>query len=139
MPEEFFSQVLGDALAQPAHEIVLDIGGDSLDEDQDRQPENDKPYDARIIWFIILGLPVLVLIKTVAAYIQNYLMSWLGQRITQDLREELFRHIHVLGLDFLAENKSGDILARVTNDLNTVQSTLNFTPLYLVRDSLTVV
>ncbi|MBI3548953.1 MAG: ABC transporter ATP-binding protein [Elusimicrobia bacterium] len=94
---------------------------------------------APLVWVFIVGFLTLVIARSIAAYIQNYLMSWLGQRITQDLREELFRYIHVLGLDFLAENKSGDILARVTNDLNTLQSTLNFTPLYLIRDSLSVI
>src|SRR3989338_8461142 len=69
---------------------------------------------------------------------QNYLMSWIGQRAIQELREDLFRHLHDLSLDFYAEHESGEILSRVTNDLNTLQTTLNSVPLYLIRDSLTV-
>lgn len=91
-----------------------------------------------MLWLAILGVPLLVAMKTVAAYAQNYLMSWMGQRITQEIREDLFRHLHALDLEYLSEHKSGDILARVTNDLNTLQSALNFMPLYLIRDSLTV-
>ncbi|MBI4387405.1 MAG: ABC transporter ATP-binding protein [Elusimicrobia bacterium] len=93
----------------------------------------------QVLWLAVVGIPLLVAMKTVASYIQNYLMSWIGQRVTQEVREELFRHLHALDAQFFSQHKSGEILARVTNDLNTVQSTLNFIPLYLIRDSLTVV
>ena len=95
--------------------------------------------DFTMLWLITVGVPSMVGVKTVAAYIQNYLMSWIGQRVTQQLREDLFRHIHELSLSFFAEQKSGEILARVTNDLSNVQSALQFLPLYLIRDTLTVV
>ena len=94
--------------------------------------------DFTMLWLVIVGVPLLVLTKTVFSYIQNYLMSWIGQRITQDLREDLFRHLHELSLDFFAEREAGEVLSRVTNDLNTLQMTLNSVPLYLIRDSLTV-
>ncbi|MFH1724652.1 MAG: ABC transporter ATP-binding protein [Elusimicrobiota bacterium] len=92
-----------------------------------------------MLWLAILGVPLLMAVKNSAAYVQNYLMSWLGQRVTQELREDLFRHLHKLSLEYYSEHKSGEILARVTNDLTLVQSALQFVPLYLIRDSLTVV
>ncbi|MFA6029946.1 MAG: ABC transporter ATP-binding protein [Elusimicrobiota bacterium] len=95
--------------------------------------------DARMLKAIVIAVPVLMGIKTVAAYAQNYLMSWIGQRGTQTLREELFRHLHTLSLDFYAEKKSAEVLARVTNDLGNLQSALQFLPLYLIRDTLTVI
>ncbi|MBI3300056.1 MAG: ABC transporter ATP-binding protein [Elusimicrobia bacterium] len=88
---------------------------------------------------ITAAVPALMLVKSVAAYAQNYLMSWIGQRVTQELREDLFRHLHRLSLDYYTANRSAEILARVTNDLAMVQSTLQFLPLYLIRDLLTVV
>ncbi|MBI4348992.1 MAG: ABC transporter ATP-binding protein [Elusimicrobia bacterium] len=94
--------------------------------------------DFTMLWLVIVGIPVLVGLKTVFSYMQNYLMSWIGQRAIQELREDLFRHLHGLSLDYFAERDSGEILSRVTNDLNTLQSTLNSVPLYLIRDSLTV-
>src|SRR5271170_4675783 len=48
--------------------------------------------DFTLLWLAIIGVPLIVAMKTVASYIQNYLMSWIGQRVTQQLREELFRH-----------------------------------------------
>ncbi|MBI4248719.1 MAG: ABC transporter ATP-binding protein [Elusimicrobia bacterium] len=95
--------------------------------------------DFRILWLAVALVPLLVFLKTVAAYIQNYLMSWIGQSVTQELREELFRRLHQLSLDFFVQRKSGEVLSRVTNDLTLLQSCLHFIPLYLVRDSATVV
>ncbi|TBR20117.1 ABC transporter ATP-binding protein [bacterium] len=90
------------------------------------------------IVLISLAVPVFMLLKSIAGYAQNYLMSWIGQRITQELREDLFAHLHRLSLDYYSEHRAGEILARATNDLSMVQSTLQFAPLYTVRDLLTV-
>ncbi|MBI2362609.1 MAG: ABC transporter ATP-binding protein [Elusimicrobia bacterium] len=87
---------------------------------------------------IALAVPTFMFLKSVAGYAQNYLMSWIGQRVTQELREDLFSHLHKLSLDYYSERRGGEILSRVTNDLSMVQSTLQFAPLYLVRDLLTV-
>jgi subfamily B ATP-binding cassette protein MsbA len=95
--------------------------------------------DFSVLPLIIAGVPALYGVKSAAAYVQNYLMSWIGQRVTQELRDELFRHLHTLSLDFYSATKSGEVLAKVTNDLSNVQSALQFLPLYLIRDTLTVV
>ncbi|TPW19852.1 MAG: ATP-binding cassette, subfamily B, bacterial MsbA [Elusimicrobia bacterium] len=87
---------------------------------------------------IAMAVPAFMFLKSVAGYAQNYLMSWIGQRISQELREDLFTHLHRLSLDYYTERRAGEILARATNDLSMVQSTLQFAPLYLVRDLLTV-
>ncbi|MEK7244400.1 MAG: hypothetical protein AAB223_00070, partial [Pseudomonadota bacterium] len=42
---------------------------------------------------IALAVPAFMFLKSVAGYVQNYLMSWIGQRISQELREDLFTHL----------------------------------------------
>ncbi|MFA6092425.1 MAG: ABC transporter transmembrane domain-containing protein [Elusimicrobiota bacterium] len=93
----------------------------------------------RWLMIIVFAVPAVMAARNIAAYIQNYLMSWIGQSAAQMLRERLFRHLHILSLDFYAEQKSAEILSRVTNDLGNVQSALQFLPLYLIRDTLTIV
>lgn len=94
--------------------------------------------DTRMLWLAVAALPLLVVLKTVASYAQNYLMSWLGQRVAQDLRGDLFRQLHALPMDYYALHDSGEILSRVTSDLLVVQTALTSLPLYLVRDTMTV-
>ena len=84
-------------------------------------------------------IPAVFFLKLVFQYTQSYLMSWLGQKITQEIREDLFRHVHALSMDFFWKSKGGEVLSKLTNDMNALQSALQFVPLYAIRDSLTVI
>lgn len=95
--------------------------------------------DLRMLALAVAGVPLLVALKAAASYIQNYLMSWIGQRVSQQIREDLFRHLHLLPLEFYSGLRGSDVLSRVTGDLTLVQSALTALPVYLIRDSLTVV
>jgi subfamily B ATP-binding cassette protein MsbA len=88
---------------------------------------------------VALMIPVIFFLKLVFQYTQSYLMSWLGQRVTQEIREDLFTHLHALSMDFFWKSKAGEVLAKLTNDMNALQSALQFVPLYAIRDSLTIV
>ena len=94
--------------------------------------------DLNMLWLAVFGLPFLVVLKSIASYVQNYLMSWIGQRVTQQIREDLFRHLHELPLEFYSGRKGADVLSRVTGDLTLVQAALTTLPVYAIRDSLTV-
>ena len=93
--------------------------------------------DLNMLWLAVFGLPFLVVLKSIASYVQNYLMSWIGQRVTQEIREDLFRHLHALPLEFYSGTKGADVLSRVTGDLTLVQSALTTLPVYAIRDTLT--
>ena len=97
-----------------------------------------KTDPGKLLWVVLL-IPTIFLAKLIVTYTQSYLMSWLSQRITQELREDLFRHLHELSMDFYWRSKSGEVLSRLTNDMTRLQDMLQFVPLYVVRDSATVV
>jgi subfamily B ATP-binding cassette protein MsbA len=92
-----------------------------------------------LLRLIVLGLPALFVLRMIVEYVNGYLMSWIGQRVVQKIREDLFDHIHRLSLEFYWRKRSSDVMSRVINDLNNVQSTVQFIPLYGIRDVLTVV
>lgn len=58
-------------------------------------------------------------------YIQGYIMATLSQRITQDMRRDISRKINRLPLAFFDSATTGDVLSRVTNDVDTVGQTMN--------------
>ncbi|MCX5783395.1 MAG: ABC transporter ATP-binding protein [Elusimicrobia bacterium] len=95
--------------------------------------------DERRLILVIIALPVLFFIKMLAQYTQSYLMSWIGQKTVQNIREDLFVHLHNLSIEFYWRKRSGEVMARVTNDLTNVQSALQFIPLYFIRDTITLV
>ncbi len=88
---------------------------------------------------VALMIPAVFFLKLIFQYTQSYLMSWFGQKITQEIREDLFTHLHALSMDFYWKSKGGEVLAKLTNDMNNLQSALQFVPLYAIRDSLTVI
>jgi len=95
--------------------------------------------DMHLLQMIVIGLPALFLLRMLVEYTNGYLMSWVGQKAVQDIRGDLFDHIHRLSLEFYWRKRSSDVMSRVINDLNNVQSTVQSIPLYGIRDVLTVV
>jgi subfamily B ATP-binding cassette protein MsbA len=91
-----------------------------------------------MLGLVLMGLPVLFVLRMGAEYSNNYLMSWIGQKAVQQIREDLFTHIHRLSIEFYWRKRSSDVMSRVINDLNNVQSAVQMVPLYLIRDTLTV-
>jgi ATP-binding cassette, subfamily B, bacterial MsbA len=95
--------------------------------------------DPAMLRMVVVAIPCVFLLKMIFMYCQSYLMAWLGQKVTQQLREDVFRHLHELSMDFYWKSKSGDVLSRLTNDMTRVGDGLQFVPLYIVRDTATVI
>lgn len=93
----------------------------------------------RQLILLITLIPSVFLLKAIFQYTQAYLMSYIGQKTVWKIRRNLFSHLHSLSLEFFWRKRSGDILARVTNDLTHLESAIHFLPLYIIRDTLTVI
>ncbi len=92
------------------------------------QPPADATTD---IYLAGLGRLVLLLVAIYAAGaimggLQFYFMSWTGQHIVKALRTEVFRHIHRLSLNYYAEHEAGQVMSRVTNDMDTISQAFGF-------------
>ena len=92
-----------------------------------------------ILKLVLIGLPILFVFRMAAEYTNGYLMSWIGQKVVQQIRDDLFTHIHRLSIEFYWRKRSSDVMSRVINDLSNVQATVQFLPLYGIRDVLTVI
>ncbi len=67
---------------------------------------------------------ILYLLASIFYYLQTYLMSSVAEKLTLTLREQISDKMHKLPLKFYDDNKPGEILSRVTNDLDKVSETL---------------
>ncbi len=72
----------------------------------------------QVILFI-LGITVLIAIGT---YSRFYLVSWLGERVSADIRLAVFNHVITLHPSYFETNGSGDIMSRITTDTTLLQS-----------------
>lgn len=88
---------------------------------------------------IILILTILYIISTVFSYAQSYIMSGVAQRISYRLRQEISQKINRLPMDYFDKNSKGDIISRVTNDVDTLSQTMNQSLMQVVTSVITVV
>jgi ATP-binding cassette, subfamily B, bacterial len=69
---------------------------------------------------------------------QSYLSNVVGQRVMNDLRLALYRHLQAMPLRFFTETRTGEIQSRVGNDVNGVQSVVTDTASSLLANLATV-
>lgn len=80
--------------------------------------END-PQKALLL---VVGLIItLFLLKNISGYFANYFMVFLRNGVVRDLRNKIYKKILDLPLSYFSEQKKGDIMARVSNDVSTLQ------------------
>jgi len=70
----------------------------------------------------ILGLVFLVGLLAVGTFSRFYLMSWLGERVSADIRKAVFNRIVTLHPSYFEENRSGELMSRLTTDTALLQS-----------------
>jgi len=71
---------------------------------------------------LAVGLVLLYTAKSAFYYGQQYLMSWVGQRVVVDLRLRLYDHMQRMSLRYLYGRRVGEMLSRITNDVTILQS-----------------
>ena len=70
-------------------------------------------------------LVVLYLLSTILNTIQGWIMATVTQRISQKMRTDISQKINRLPMWFYHKNTTGDILSRITNDVDSLGQNLN--------------
>jgi ATP-binding cassette subfamily B protein len=84
-------------------------------------------------------LVALALVKGLFQFWMRVILIGVSRDIEFDLRNDLFRHLTELSLDFYGRSRTGDVMARATNDLNAVRMMLGPGIMYWTETSLTFV
>lgn len=81
--------------------------------------------DTSYILKISIILFVLYMCSFVFSFLQNYIMAIVTQRYSKKLRKDISEKFNRLPLSYYDKNKSGDILSKISNDVDTISSSLN--------------
>lgn len=81
--------------------------------------------DFRYIRNRLLLLVVLYLVSAAFSYLQSYIMSGISMKVTYELRKNISEKMNRLPLNYYDTRTHGEILSRITNDVDTVSQTLN--------------
>lgn len=101
--------------------------------------ETNGQYDFNYIGVIALILLIMYLISACFSLIMGLVMSGVAQKTVRDLRREVDQKIARLPLKYFDNHSHGDILSRVTNDLDTVATTLQQSLTQIITSLITII
>ncbi|MDM5226871.1 ABC transporter ATP-binding protein [Cytobacillus sp. NJ13] len=96
--------------------------------------KNSDGFIALLIW-----LGVIYVMNSLALWFQNYWMIGIAQETVFTMRTKLFGHLHKLPIPFFDKRQQGELMSRVTNDIENVSSTLNSSVIQVFSSLLTLI
>lgn len=106
------------------------------------KPLMDEMFIARkeeMLYLIPLGLIGIYIFKSIGRYMQTIFMNYIGQHVITRFREMLLDKMINLDMAFLYRNRSGELISRVTNDIERIRYFVSNMLPELFRESLTVI
>ena len=106
------------------------------------KPAIDKIFAAhqsKYILPIVAGIVGSGLLKFFFSYMQNYLLSWIGQSIVRDIRNEMYGRMMTLSLDYFIKSSTGKLISGLTYDVSLLQRGVVMIPRNILRDGLYVI
>lgn len=101
--------------------------------------QNTGGIDFTYINKILLLLLGLYLLSMLFNYVQSWITSGISQKVAYSLRKDISEKIDRLPLSFFDKHASGDILSRITNDVDTIAQSLNQSMAQIITSTVTVV
>ena len=78
-------------------------------------------------------------LKNIFGYLQAYYLSYVEQGSMKDLRDHAYKHLHELPMSYFKQERVGNLISRLTNDVNVVQNSISAAFLNLIREPLTII
>jgi len=87
----------------------------------------------------VLGFFLIAIFQAVGTFARFYWVSWLGERVTADIRKAVYSHIIDLHPGYFEDNLSGEIQSRITTDTTLIQSVIGSSASIALRNLLMMV
>ena len=92
---------------------------------------------ASLGWLVLL-IGGLYVVSSVISGLSFYAMSWAGLHVLRDMQHDIFQQVHRLSLRYFSKNEAGDIMSRLTNDIDTIQQIIGFGLVSVFQGGLTI-
>ncbi len=87
----------------------------------------------------IIGFLVVAVLQALGTFARFYWVSWLGERVTADIRSAVYRHLINLHPSYFEDNLSGEIQSRITTDTTLIQSVIGSSASIALRNLLMMI
>ncbi len=120
-------ETIGDYLSsmEDGQSIIENIPPQYQDELLTTSLQSRPGIDQEAVGHIIMVLIVLILLGAILGYLQNFLMSGVAQKVSYQLRDQINKKMNRLPLSFYDKTTHGETLSLISNDVDTVSTTLN--------------
>lgn len=119
-------KVLGKATTEIFNGLVRKISGGS-------------GIDFEKIGRVLLLLLGLYLLSALFSFIQGYIMTGISQKLTYRMRKEISEKIHCLPMNYFDKMTHGEVLSRITNDVDTLSQSLNQSATQVITSVTTII
>ena len=92
-----------------------------------------------ILYFAAFSVIAIAAVGALGSYGEKYLTTSVGQRVMHDLRRTLYHHIQRLSLSYHDRKKTGDVISRVTSDIDAIQDFVSQALLGIVVNVVTLI
>ncbi len=93
--------------------------------------------DPRVVQIMPIFLVGIFVVRGIAGFVDSYFLSWVGRRVVADLRQEMFEHLLRAPTRYFDNHGSGQILAKLTYNVENVATAATSAVTTLVRDGFT--
>ena len=87
----------------------------------------------------IFTIPLVMGLRCLFAYLNNYLMNWVAMRSIADLQIKLFGHLQDLSLSFFHTARTGELMSRLNNDCAALHNVIASSFASMIKDPITVI
>ena len=92
---------------------------------------------------ILLRICILILLaflgKSIFGYLEAYYLAYVQQGIIKNFRDTTYKHLHKLPMSYFKNERTGELISRITNDVNIVQNSLTHVFKSFFREPITII
>ncbi len=94
--------------------------------------------EAALTW-IVIAFALATAANAATSWLQTWLVGWVGIRVLQDLREQVFKHVQRMSIGFFTRNRPGTVISRMTNDIEALNQLISDGIVTLFANMLTLI
>jgi subfamily B ATP-binding cassette protein MsbA len=87
---------------------------------------------------VTVGLFLVFILQAIFSFIHRLSLAFVGERVIADIRIQVYTHLQKLSLRYYADNRTGEIISRLTNDISQLQRAITNDLMALLRQGITL-
>lgn len=97
------------------------------------------PGDTSALALVVAAFAGATVLNATTSWLQTWLVGWVGIRVLQDLREQVFKHVQRMSIGFFSRTRPGTVISRMTNDIEALNQLISDGIVTLFGNLLTLV